>query len=364
MAEESNLLDVVQGKKPELSAEVKTPETPTETPTEDPVETPVETPIETPVDPPVDPIAVNPIEILNKELGTEFKEPTEIKNILEKAKTLEVEILSWQDKYKQLEDSVLETQDPLSYFANEDEYRRQLLLKSNPDLNASEINKLFGSDIDKLDPVQTLEMQLAIQNPEFTKEEIGEYLKKKYDYDPEVDTKPPADMTLAAKEAKKELNKLKTSVEIPKKVDLVAMRENKQKEFEQTINKIKADFEPIVNKLAESMNDLELFDGFKFQIEPEAKAEASKQMLDILVDSGAKMDVNAEKYIADARATVLTNYFIKNSKRIMESYAAQKVADRDKEWEQKVHNPKPINDPPPPATGERPDTDVVKIVSG
>lgn len=359
--EDSNVFDLLTGKKPEQKTEelkAEEPKAEVEQSTEQPTE---ELKAEEPraEEPKAEAEQPKVIEILNKELGTQFGEPSEIKAIFEKANTLETEVKTWQEKYKELEESVSEAQNPLSYFIDENEYKRQQLLKTKPDLNPSEVNNLFTTNLNDLSPEDLMVMNVMLKNPEVNKEEALDHIRKTYDYDP--DDKIPASLKIASKDAKKELSELKTSVELPKKVDFETMRKEKIAEQDKLLNKNKSDLEPIVNKLAESMSDLELFDGFKYQIEPEARAEAPSEMLGFLLDSGAKIDDNTEKYLGLARDRFMTDYFVKNHKRIMEAYATQKVAEKDAEWRQKVDNPKSITHQEAP-DGKPQDTDVVGML--
>jgi len=356
----STVLDVLTGKKseptPPVTEEVATePIVPTE-PTEPIAPTEVPTEPVVPTEPTVDPLG-----LLNKELGTEFKEITELKSVVEKSKTLEGELKSWEEKYSELKGAYEQSQDPLSYFANEDEYKRQQLIKTNPNLNPTEINNLFSSDLTKLKPEEILAMEISIKYPDLSKTEIKESLLKKYDYDPETDDKPPVGLVIDSKNALKELNELKTSVKLPERTDFEAQKKTQLEDYNKQLEKNRKDLEPIVNKLAESMNDLELGDGkdayFKYQLEPEAKSEMSKQMMDYLSDVGAKIDENIEKHLADASATVYGSYFLKNHKRILDAYAAQKVAEKDEEWRAKVHNPNPIVETIPPDGDTKKPTD-------
>lgn len=287
---------------------------------------------------------------------TQTEEYLKLKEDFDKLKTE-------RDEYE----AMLTEADPLQYFASEDEYKKQQILKNNPDLNASALGELFNMDIGAANPEDVLAMQLHLENPGFSFEEVRGEVLKKYDYDP-GEGKAPFGLVAEANKARKSLKEIASQeAESPK--DIKGVIDSKKKQYEEQIEKTKADFRPMVDKLTQEMTGIEKKDGkdtyLKYDFDPEYKSKISEGMMQYLVATGATLD-NAEKSLTEARAAVEDTYILSNLKKIVKAHVDEAVSVNDNKWREKVHNPSPTNTQTAPETASKDTTveDAFRMIKG
>ena len=110
------------------------------------------------------------------------------------------------------------------------------------------------------------------------------------------------------------------------------------------------DWKPFVDKMFTKFDKLELShegkDGkaekfFEYEVDKGFKKEAQEEALELIVESG--LEVN-EKNLKTVVRDLHDQYFLINREKIMQAYADEIVAVKEKEWREKVDNPKKPSD--------------------
>jgi hypothetical protein len=179
---------------------------------------------------------------INKTFGTEFKTvdellasdiPSRYKEHPEVSKRVTEKDTELQDLRTQLEEMQGQL-DPMAYFANQQEYIRQQLLKKHPEYDPSALAKIVNSDIEKADAISVLKMQLLLKNGDVFESESSamEYLQDQYGFDPdtpfnELESKIKTKILLDAKQARQEFKTLQQEIQLPSKEAGKAEREQR-----------------------------------------------------------------------------------------------------------------------------------------
>jgi len=362
MIKDTNPLDLMRGIKQEpegaTTEESSEPQEPVKS--NEPVEP--EEPTE-PVEPTEPQEPVEPTEPQEPVEPTEPQEPTEPEK--PKPITESEEYKKLQSDFERLKtekeeiESLLSDADPLKYFASESEYRKQQILKSNPDVNPSALDELLGSDLKNMKPEDVVTLNYMVENPGVSKDEVKRYVLERYNFDPEENSNAPFGLVADANKARKSLQGI-VGQEIEKPKDIKSVLDSKKQAFTEKLEKSKADFEPIVKELANEMNGIERSEGkdayLKYDFDPDFKAKIADGMLGYVLSTGATLD-NAEQALSEARAAVEDTYILSNLKKIIKAHVDEAVSKKDNEWRAKVHNPKPTSQQTAPASASR-DTSV------
>ncbi len=276
--------------------------------------------------------------------ATESEEYKKLQSDFERLKTEKEEI-----------ESLLSDADPMQYFSSESEYRKQQILKSNPDVNPSALDELLGSDLKNMKPEDVVTLNYMVENPGASKDEIKKYVLDRYSFDPEENSNAPFGLVADANKARKSLQGI-IGQEIEKPKDIKSVLDSKKQAFTEKLEKSKADFEPIVKELANEMNGIERSDGkdayLKYDFDPDFKAKIADGMLGYVLSAGITHD-NAEQALSEARAAVEDTYILSNLKKIIKAHVDEAVSKKDNEWRAKVHNPKPTSQQTAPDNASR-----------
>ena len=320
-----------------------------------------------PVEPTPEPTEVEPTEPVQTEPQAEVTEPTATTEETlgvkpEEQKSVQVPVTE-SDEYKKLQaeyeklrtdkealDVLLNEADPMQYFANEAEYKKQQIIKNNPDVDRSVLDTLFGTDLKEMSPVDILIHDYMARTGERDVGEIKEYVHSKYDFDPESG-KIPFGLKADANEARKRLDKIiNQEVTVPKNVRDVL--EQKQEEIKSKVEQTKATFRPIAEKLAEEMRDISEGmgkDALHYEYEPEFKKQIPDLAMGVLISEGVSLD-NAEQKLSDVKRVIREVYILNNFDKIVKAHVDEAVSAKDNEWRAKVHNPSPPNTQTAPET--------------
>lgn len=188
------------------------------------------------------------ISVLNRELGTEYESLDQFKSIIESSKELEGlrASLSEKDKTIQEKEELLNTKtDGLKLFATDNLYKVNQILINNPDLNQDALLKLASADLENMDDLQVLKLQRQIKRNDssFSDADIEYAINKKYSLTGNPDELEGDELrdynankylrNEDAQDARKELKTL-MNVEVPEKIDLLAMKNADKEKAEQT----------------------------------------------------------------------------------------------------------------------------------
>jgi len=324
------------------------------------------------------------IEDFNKVLESEYESLDALKEMLTKAKDADALRLSseeWKSKYNEKEKLLKEYSNPLTYFKDENEYKRQQLLKQHPELNSQLAGEVFSQDVDKMDSLKAITLKTMLENPGLEDGEQGilELIYDKYGIDPETpksewDTLTRNKINIESNQAKRFLKEIQGEIKLPETVDFEANKEAAEKAAIEAKEKSTKDWKPFVKKMFDKFDKLELTregkDGkaekfFEYEVDKSFKEDAQDEALDLIVESG--LEIN-EKNLATVVQDLQDQYFLINRNKIMQAFADELVAAKDKEWREKTDNKKPPSDEEKPeekktgadAKNEEVDTNVLK----
>ena len=249
---------------------------------------------------------------LNKKFKTEYKTPEEFGQVFEKAKkTSEYEakitgFTETEDKYKkqlsELQSSLSEAQNPLSYFSSQESFVAEQLRKQHPDKSPFVLQQIVTSDAKLMDDVDVLIKNVMLDNPDLIGGEQGarEIIFDKYGID--ADT-PKEEWTALvqnkikteARATRKTWDELKTTVELPKTVDPAereAERTRLQEEKLKQIAPLKETFSKF-DKFTVEIEDGKILD---FNVPDEYKETLPEMFNTFFVKAG--LDVNTDNLAA------------------------------------------------------------------
>lgn len=258
------------------------------------------------------------IEVFNQSFGTEFNEEefNSIKEDIPKLKEYK-EAIKLTDVVKELNGKIKAAQDeneelkslydPKKIFVSDAEYNRQQLLRKYPDYDPSVITKIINADVSKLSPFESLKLKTLLEDGDIYKSErdVEEMIADKYDIDiseqfSDLESLKRNKILKDAKEANKVFSNLKAGDGEESKLDILADREAKQKERDESYRKLKDDWKPLIEKIPDQISDLNLSikdeDGeehnFVFKVEDDFKGKI-KSNIDSIVDGKSKLGVEA-----------------------------------------------------------------------
>ena len=328
-----------------------------------------------PVDPPAEPNNQPPandppvefnLEHFNKHFGKEFKKADEIKGLFD----LQGKVTEYEGKLTEYEKAKLDLADlqkkyeevgkyvnPKDFFANDDVYRTNLMLKKYPDKDVTLMTKISTLDIDKTDNFDLLVLNEMLQNPSIEGGEAGarELLASEFGID--VDDKSSWD-TLTKNKISKEANKVKTEFKTLQKVepqlpiDVEKMKSELISRENAKIEQVKQEWSPLMDKALQDFKELTIFDTdekgdlkeiYKYQVEytDEDRKAIKQDMVNYLAYTGQQIN---EKSVKDSLDMIKGRFALQQLPKMMKSYGQQIATQKDDEWHQKVNNTNPLSD--------------------
>ena len=133
--------------------------------TEKPVE-PTEKPVEQP-----DKVE----DVWSPVVGKHFKSPDEFNSFYETAN-------KWKEENEKLNSILAEVEDPSTYFSSPESFKREQLLMKRNDISLDVADKIVKSDIKTLSPIEKLELEMLLENPDIKGglEGVKELIRDKY----------------------------------------------------------------------------------------------------------------------------------------------------------------------------------------
>ena len=180
-------------------------------------------------------------------------------------------------------------------------------------------------------------------------------LYDKYGIDPETpkgewDTLTRNKIKIESNTAKKFLKEVQSEIKLPETADFEEQKKATEQAAKEAKEKSTKDWKPFVDKMFTKFDKLELSregkDGkaekfFEYEVDKGFKKEAQEEALELIVESG--LEVNEEN-LKTVVQDLHDQYFLINREKIMQAYADETVAAKEKEWREKVDNPKPPSD--------------------
>lgn len=277
----------------------------------------------------------------NKKFSKEFDEST-LTSIVEKGSRYddtEKSYLDLQDKYAKLSQDLSARTDPMQWFASEDEFVRNQLLKTKGDQFSSDaldvIKKLSPSSIDKLNPLEALKTEMLISNPELEggMDAVAELLLDKYGIEDDkwddFDLKTKNRIKLDAKTAKANLKGLYADIKIPEKVD-----------FNESRTQLEQTWKDPLKLTVEGLDKIQLAEGLDFTVTSEMKAGLEDELMGDILGGWLKPNKEtAEAVIGKAREMLL----IRNLDKVIDHISKTKDAEIKEIYRAKYENREPLN---------------------
>ena len=302
---------------------------------------------------------------LNKSIGTNYSDVDELKNILgeygslkeKAAKTDDFEAISSRLEKAEKERSLLiekyrELKDPQSFFADDVEYKRNQLMKSNPDINGEVARKALTIDLATANPLDIIALSMQLTHSRLSGGEVGAkeafLLSKGIDLqvaeDGSIDT---SDLTraqlnvinLEAESAAKNIASIRSSiptVEPSKEVeDLIAewTASQQQPQFDMT------KWDGKIDDVVKAVDVYEVKDGdvvlYSEPIDSEFKDGLKEVVLEAISKSGIEPTPENIKILADEAKRA---YAVDNLPNIMKRYKSNMEKAIKEQQHQQLHN--------------------------
>jgi hypothetical protein len=304
----------------------------------------------------------NGIEVATREELTPFIE--KVKNYdteSEKVKTHEAKIAELSareadmtEKFTYLKDLA----DPLKMFGSVEEYKTALLKKQRPDLDPIALGQVMTKDLAGSDPRDILKLQMKLNFPDLSSDEVEAYLAEKYGTEDfstttelkELETLSQTKIKIDSKEALKEFNTLKDGVKVPEAIDVDAYLSNKKKETKESLEKASTLWEPLVKTIPDALDKVTFAEGGKTIFEYNIEESYRKSISDGI--GGVKdylVSQNIEPTAENCKIAInqlKENYMNapENRLKIMNAYATKKANERELELKKEFNNPTLGND--------------------
>jgi hypothetical protein len=345
---------------PEEVTPKEEPETPpAETPREEP---PKEEPKETPTEEP----SVFDVKAFNERFGSDFQDEEILKsslarlNELQELDNLKGEKTELETKLSELSSKYEEAKgmlDPRKYFANEDEYKRQLILqKHGQELNPALLNQIVSADLDGMNDMDVLVLGKMVATPGIRGGADGarEMIYRQLGVDKDLD---PGEWDLGAQNliaeqaaiSRRELKKIR-DIEVPEKVDFEAEREARQQAAAAKTEELKGAWGKVASEMVDGFDTLKLSreteDGkkevyFTYNVDEDFKKEATDLVVDYLINQGEEP---TKQSVREAEAYVRDLFLNRHANDIIQAYGADVEAKLIEKYNLEQDNPKPPND--------------------
>ena len=340
------------------------------------IETPV---IETKVEPTnTEPVTTEPIaeefklEHFNKKFGKEFKSEDELKSLFDlptkvtdleskasQADKLKADYDALQAKYNEVGKWI----DPKKFFANEQLYHTNLMLKKYPDKDVALMTKISTIDVDKTDDIDLLVLNEMLQNPklkggeagakELVADELGIDLEDKTTWDQKVENK----ILKAATKIREDFKTLqKVEAELP--IDVEKVKTDLISQETAKVDKSKSEWSPLVNKAISDFKEFTIYDKnekgeltelYKYQVEwpEEVKKAIAEETVNYLAYTNQPVN---EKTITNTLDMMKGRYILSDLNKIIKAYGLKEATRVNDEWHNKTHNDTPISEKTVPVT--------------
>lgn len=269
----------------------------------------------------------------------DIESPDDLKAYFEKAdkvESLDSTIAEKEQKITELTALASKGLAGRDWFANDDEFiRQQFLTKKSGEFSESALtvlSDLSPDKVKKLDAVKAIEINMMVDNPDLSKDEVKALLEREYGMEDgmeEMDTASKAKLKVDGNASRKSLGKLYDGIEVPKAVN-----------FEEQLTAKREAWNTPVKEIVEGIDKLQITEDFAFDIKSEDKAGMTDSLLQYALATQSDVsEATAGQLAGMARSTLLE----KNLDKIMKAYGDNEREKAREEWRKEVHNDKDLN---------------------
>lgn len=282
-------------------------------------ETPKETLVETTEENKV--VETKETDVWSPVVGKHFKSPEEFNSFYETAN-------KWKEENEKLNSVLSEIEDPSTYFSSPESYKREQLLKVRPDISLEVADKIVKSDIKTLTPVEKLELEMLLENPDIKGglDGVKELIKDKYGLEDgeEIPRHIENKILIDSKSAEKKLEATRMELKDFEKRDYKAQFESKRAEFDTQVRNLEEGWKGAYDKVGERIKEFKLTnkgeDGketelFTYKLEDEFINESRETLVKTMVGLGVRPD--SEEGILVAEEIARGSYLAKNWDKIL-----------------------------------------------
>lgn len=293
----------------------------------------------------------DPVKVINSIFGNDsFKSVDDLKKKVTLADDLQNKYGELEKKNQQLQEQLLKNTNPLNFFADENEYKKQMLIKKHPDLNRSALSRVISKDVDNMDPLAAIKNRMMLEHGDIfqSEAEVMEAIADKYDVDfseESLDDLPSVKrnkIKLEAKEAKKYFKQLSEEIEMPEEANPEALK----KKFEERVNGAKEAWNGYLQSdtfkegLSQPFKFKTKAGDFEFKVDDKWLQDTSKRVDDVveaLSNQGAvPEDKDKQAFLNNARNIYLT----RNLEKMLDSFASDVISQLSEKEFEELHNPK------------------------
>ena len=165
-------------------------------------------------------------------VGKHFKTPEEFNAFYENA-------AKWKEENEKLVSVLAEVEDPTSYFSSPENYKREQLLKKRPDISVDVADRIVKSDLKAMTPVEKLELEMLLENPDIKGglDGVKELIKDRYGLEDgdEIPRHIENKILIDSKSAERKLEEVRMDLKDLEKKDYKAIYEAKRGEYESQV---------------------------------------------------------------------------------------------------------------------------------
>ena len=315
----------------------------------------------------------------NERFGTEFADEENIKSSLSRLTELsdydslktknteyETKLAELQAKY----DEVQTLLDPRKFFANEDEYRRQLILqKHGQDINPAMLNKIVSADFSQMSDLDILVMGKRVGNPALQggDQDIKEMIYRQLGVEEDSSEWTMATKNIISEDAnsvRKELTKLK-DVDVPEKVDYEKQRAETVKQVAAKKEEIKGRWTEIASEMVKGFNEFSLKDDgkeyFTYSVDEDFKKDATNFVVGYLTDNAIEP---TKENLREAQSYIEDLFWRRYGNDMVKAYGKEVEARLTEKFQSEQDNPKPPNEKEAPPDVDDKQKDLLDYVRG
>ena len=300
-------------------------------------------------------------EEFNRSLNKSYTSFDQVKADLEKP-TMEREYQELEAKYKDLSetyDLLTEQLDPAANFVSEDAMRVEAFKRQYPKKDASIAQKVFSTeDLSSIDDLEMVKMgwKFSATKSLGTDADIEAAVKEELNVDPDtaLNEMPRTAQIRLAKMAdsyRDAFTQLKSSVELPKKVNIEELKSKYKQDKDQKTSLLQEGWSKIADEALKTTNKIKVPVGapaggeeqkfFEWDLGEAPKSEVEQLKQDFLM-LGMDPSSDEAKGLFDASLELVL--FKKHQPIIFQKYADDLLARQKEEFLEKTHNPNPLKD--------------------
>jgi hypothetical protein len=303
------------------------------------------------------------ISAINREVGGNYKDLSELKAEIESLRGSVEEREKLISEYK-------ENVNPLSYFANENEYKIQKVIKENPHVNRVAVNNIINGDVDNMSALEVLKLKTMLSLPPDKSDSkiIEEAIKDQYGLSVSFDDMDEDEKSVALR--KKEINEINlerdaynarqelkdiANVEMPANKSVEDLKKEKQDQLNAQIKELQGQWEVKAPQLKSMLDKVEIEspDGressplFTFNIDDASREKLVGEAVNLAIQNGYEPTAETISDFADG---LKKDFIVDNITKIMQTYGEDLATKLKDDHYKQTHNPKPANE------NESPDT--------